>query len=116
MPTLTEGKRTAEFLLSEGEGAISRDVVTIVAGAGALVAGTVLGKITASGKYKAYASGNADGSQTAVGVLYAAAPSSASDQSAVAIVRVAEVAGALLTGSDAAAVTSLKTANVVVRT
>ena len=116
MSTLTEGKRTAEFLLSEGEGAISRDVVTIVAGAGALAAGTVLGKITASGKYKAYASGNSDGSQTAVGVLYAATPSSASDQSAVAVTRMAEVAGALLTGSDATAVTGLKAALVIVRT
>lgn len=34
-----------------------------------LAKGTVLGKITTGGKLKAYASGNADGSQTAVAIL-----------------------------------------------
>lgn len=34
-----------------------------------LAAGTIVGKVTATGLYKAYASGNADGSQIPVGVL-----------------------------------------------
>lgn len=36
---------------------------------GTYAAGTVLGQVTASGKFKAYATGNADGSETARGLL-----------------------------------------------
>ncbi len=42
---------------------------TIASGAGVLTRGTVLGKVTASGKYIAYTSGAADGSQNPVAVL-----------------------------------------------
>lgn len=40
---IEEGLHTAEFLLSEGNGTISREVVTIAADAGDLVPGTVMG-------------------------------------------------------------------------
>ena len=53
MATKTITPATASFILSEGEGSISRDTVVIVAGQD-LLAGTVLGKITASGKYAAH--------------------------------------------------------------
>jgi hypothetical protein len=43
--------------------------VTIASGAGVLTKGTVLGKITASGKYKAYNDANSDGTQTAKLIL-----------------------------------------------
>lgn len=43
--------------------------VTIVAGAGALKRGTVLGKVSASGKYATADSSKADGSQTGCAVL-----------------------------------------------
>ena len=47
--TILESKpRTAEFLLSEGNGEISREVITINASAGKLAAGTVLAKITSA--------------------------------------------------------------------
>ena len=46
------------------------DDVLIVTGAVTYVAGTVLGRITASGKLTAYASGNADGSEVPVAVLH----------------------------------------------
>lgn len=42
---------------------------TIVAAAGNLAAGTVLGRITASGKYTAYSDGATNGSEVAVGIL-----------------------------------------------
>lgn len=42
----TMGARAYEFLLSEAPGSLSREAVTIASGAGALVAGTVLGRIT----------------------------------------------------------------------
>lgn len=102
MTTFTEGKHTGEFLLSEGNGTISREQVTIAAAASAMVAGTVLGKITASGKYVAYDEGGTDdGRRVAAGILYAAVPDSAADQSAVIIARNAEVMSSMLTGIDA---------------
>lgn len=112
---LNEGKHTAEFLLSEGNGTISRDQVTIAAAAGAMDAGTVLGKITASGKYAAYDNGASDGTEVAAGVLYAKAPDMAADQKAVAIVRNAELLGAALTGNDANGVADLKALGLIVR-
>lgn len=115
MPTLTEGRHTAEFLLSEANGYRSREVVTIAAAAAALSAGTVLGKITASGKYVAYSDAASDGSQAAAAVLYANVPDSASDQSAVVIIRDAEVKGTSLTGSDANGVADLKALGILVR-
>lgn len=106
---------TGEFLLSEANGARSREEVAIAAAAGALKAGTVLGKITASGKYAAYNNGASDGTEVAAGVLYAAAPDLTADQSAVLIARDAEVDGALLTGLDANGTADLKALGVIVR-
>lgn len=112
---LTEGKHTGEFLLSEGEGQISRDKVTIVANSGDLVPGTVLGVITASGKYAPYVDAHADGTQAAKAVLYAHVPASAADQPAVVIARYAEVMGSMLTGSDANGVADLAGVGIIVR-
>lgn len=208
MTVFNEGKHTGEFLLSEGNGSISRETVTISSAAAALVPGTVLGKITlgavtsaavagntgngtmgtvtlslgakpgvykltivepasnagafvvedpdgiiigngdvasafsagglaftladgatdfasgdqfnitvaaGSGKYVAYDSAATNGAAVAAGVLYAAAPDSASDQKAVAIVRMAEVIEAELTGIDAAAKAQLAALNIICR-
>jgi hypothetical protein len=115
MTVLTEGKHTAEFILSEGNGSISREEVTIAAAAGALAAGTVVGKITASGKYVAYSNAAADGSEVAAGVLYRAVPDAAADQGAVIIARSAEVVGAELTGLDAAGTADLAALGIIVR-
>jgi hypothetical protein len=90
MATMTEARRTGEFIISEANGTISRDEVTIVSGQN-LAVGTVVGKITASGKYTAYDDDNADGSQTAAGILYAAVDATAGDKKGVIIARHAEV-------------------------
>ena len=66
MTILTEGVHAGEFLLAEANGHISRETVVVQSGEN-LVAGTVLGKITANGKYIAYSDGNADGSEVALG-------------------------------------------------
>lgn len=58
MTTLNEGKHTGEFLLSEGNGTISREQVTIAAAAAAMDAGTVVGKITVGAATAAAVSGN----------------------------------------------------------
>lgn len=64
MTILTEGKRTAEFIVSEANGYRSREEVTVDATGGALSAGAVLGKVTTAG-----AASVADGSNTGDGVL-----------------------------------------------
>lgn len=112
---LTESSHAGEFLISEGNGSISRDEVVIAAAAGALAAGTVLGKITASGKYVAYDNGASDGSQAAAGILYAAVPDLAADQPATAITRHAEVMSSELTGIDAPGIADLAALQIIVR-
>jgi len=114
MATLTQGKWTGEFLLSD-EGTYSRDQVTIAAASPAMVPGTVMGKITASGKWAPYNNANADGTQTAAGILLYAVPDSASDQKAVVITRLAEVAQTELTGYDAPAGVELTAIGIIVR-
>jgi hypothetical protein len=61
-----------------------------------LQAGAVLGKVTASGKYKVLAPAAVDGSEAAAGILYDAVDASSADSEAVAIVRLAEVNAAEL--------------------
>ena len=100
MATLNEGKHTGEFILSEADEMYSRDEVTIAAAAGAMVPGTLVGKITASGKYKEYNNSNSDGTEVAAGILYRAVPDLGSDQKAVVITRHCEVIASELTGLD----------------
>jgi hypothetical protein len=71
MSTKTEGQHTGEFLVSESPGKISRDQVTVtVAAATTLAPGTVLARLSATGKYVPYDNSGSDGSETAYGVLY----------------------------------------------
>lgn len=57
MTELTEGQHKAEFLVSEAEGTISREIVTVASGQN-LKAGHVLGKITVGTATGVAASGN----------------------------------------------------------
>jgi hypothetical protein len=50
MAELSEGRYAGEFVVSEGNGSISRESITVLSGQN-LGAAAVLGKITASGKY-----------------------------------------------------------------
>ena len=101
MTTFTEGNYTAEFVLSEANGKRSRETVTVASG-NTLVAGQVLGKVTASGKYADYDADAVDGTETAVAVLYADCDASAADAEAVALVRDAEVYADKLVYTDKA--------------
>jgi hypothetical protein len=70
MTTLTEKNYVADLVKREPEQLISRKLVTLAAGSGVLARGTVLGTITASGKFKPYDPTAVDGSQlTAAGDL-----------------------------------------------
>jgi hypothetical protein len=93
---LNEPLRTAEFLVSEANGSQSREV-GVMQGGVAVPAGTVLGKITATGVFVPLAPAAADGTQNAAGVLY---QSVAATELAVArtyIARWAEVNGNVIT-------------------
>jgi hypothetical protein len=81
MTTLTQGFEQLEFLLSEAKGTRSRDAVTVtIAGAVALPSGTVMGKVTATGKYVKYdEAGTDDGRRVAAGVLGYALPGTNGD-------------------------------------
>lgn len=116
MAILTEGLHRAEFLLSEGDDPIIYEEVTFAAVASTpLKPGTVVGIVTASGNYKAYASGASDGSQNAVGVTLDWVPVNASTQKGVIVTRLAEVNGSLLTGLDATSKAALAARNVIAR-
>lgn len=70
--------------------------VTIASGAGVLPRGTVLGKVTASGKYLKSASGASDGSQTPDRILLEPVDATAADVVAPTLLS-GEVNGAALT-------------------
>lgn len=110
----TQGLLTGEFLLSEGAGRISREKITVAAGE-ALPPGQLLGTLNASGKYVPYDNAADTGAQIASAVLYAGLPASTVDRPGVAIVRLAEVAEALITGLDADARADLAAKFVIVR-
>ena len=72
MENATMQTRNLAFLLSEAAGRRSRSIVTIANGAGKLAAGTVLGKVTATGEYvpaPAAEVGGKEGAETATAIL-----------------------------------------------
>lgn len=110
----TESMHAGEFLLSEGAGNISREAINVAAGP-ALEPGQILGLVTASGEFSPYKATAEDGTENAVAILYG--PLSESDvvRRGRAIVRLAEVSEAHLTGLDPAAEKALNNQHVIVR-
>ncbi|TWG90330.1 bacteriophage lambda head decoration protein D [Mesorhizobium sp. J18] len=105
MAQLNENRGTANFLVSEANGMYrSREEGTVAAGtAPGLLAGTILGKLTAGGNYVQYNPAGADGSQTIAGILFEAAVGTVKR---TIVVRDCEVNGAHLiyqAGADDAA-------------
>lgn len=123
MAYLYEGVRNAAFIISEANNTRSREQIILATAAGNnLSSGTVLGKITASGKYTALTPGATDGSQTAIAVLYWNTDASAADQRTVGIVRDAEVDYEMLIwpagitdAQKTSAINALATASLIVR-
>ena len=92
MPTVfTEGKRDTEGVLSEANGQRSRENIVIASGAGVVAPMTVLGKITASGKYIVSENTAVDGSEVAVAVNLYRVDATSADASVAAIIRDAEI-------------------------
>ena len=97
MTTFTEGFRPGEALLTEGNGQISREAVTVASGSGVIAPGSVLGKFTTganAGKYSLAPNAAADpnvGNQTAVAVALYGCDATSADQKITVIARDAEV-------------------------
>ncbi|MGY2957549.1 hypothetical protein ACVWWT_002781 [Pseudomonas sp. TE6349] len=109
-----EPVHAGEFLLSEGPGKISREAINVAAGS-ALVAGQLLGLVTASGEFTAYNPAAQDGSEKAVCILYASLGESDITRRGRAVVRLAEVHETLLTGVDADAEQALAAHFIILR-
>lgn len=117
MTAKIEGVHSAELLLSEGNGQISREEVTISSGAGVIRPGTLL---TAANAPVTVGTGGTIG--TAVKIAYGYADATDADAKVAVIARQAEVNGNDLnwpTGADssakAAAAANLATVGIIVR-
>lgn len=87
MVTLTEGRYASDWLKREADSLFSREEAVIASGAGLVVSGTVVGKITASGKYKPVTIAATDGSEDAAGIVMWDVDATSADAPAVIIAR-----------------------------
>ena len=109
------GVPNVSFVLHEETSRYSRDVAVVPANTPALAAGTVLGKVTASGKLVAYSNSASDGSEVAAAILLYNTPTHTEDQKVTVLTRHAEVNGNQLVGVDAAAIADLTQVGILVR-
>ena len=86
MPVLTEPPSMGDVLKYEVNPNYTREVITLLQGQPYPV-GSVLGKITASGKYKLATSGGSDGAQTATAMLLYAVDATLADAVGIVVVR-----------------------------
>lgn len=84
---ISEGRYASDWLKREADSHFSREEVVIASGAGVVQTGTVLGKITASGKYTPVTVAASDGSQNAAGILLETVDATSADAPAVIIAR-----------------------------
>ena len=92
MPIVTEvAKRALQFLLSESNFHRTRDNIVVASGAGKLAAGTVLGKVAATGKYVPSPATGAGGSQVGSAILGYPVDATSADAAVMAVTRDCEV-------------------------
>ncbi|GGF56662.1 hypothetical protein GCM10007301_15440 [Azorhizobium oxalatiphilum] len=96
--TLTQdlAVRTANYIISEANGYLSRDQVLVASGAGVVKPATVLAKVTASGKFVPLAPAATDGSQNAAAILYEGCDATSVDVRRTVSSRATEVQAAVL--------------------
>ncbi|VVO83593.1 hypothetical protein PS887_01937 [Pseudomonas fluorescens] len=109
-----ESMHAGEFLLSEGAGNISREAINVAAGP-ALEPGQILGLVTTTSEFAPYQPTAEDGTENAVAILYGPLGESDVARRGRAVVRLAEVSEAHLTGLDPAAEKALAAHFVIVR-
>ena len=101
---ILEGKHRGEYLVSEANGSQSRETVTFAQGAAKVSACTVMGLVTATGKYVPLVPGAGDGSQNAAGISYGNVDVTTGDKPGVITARNTEVnASDLVWGTATAA-------------
>ncbi len=110
----TESMHAGEFLLSEGAGNISREAINVAAGP-ALEPGQILGLVTLSGEFAPYNPLAEDGTENAIAILYGPLGESDVPRRGRAVVRLAEVSEAHLSGLDPAAEKALAAHFLIVR-
>ena len=86
MNALTQPATMGDVLKYEVNPNYTREIVPLLAGTNYPV-GSVLGKITASGKYKLATSGGSDGAQTSAAVLLYAVDATLGDAIGIVVVR-----------------------------
>jgi len=86
MTVLTQPPGLGDILKYELNPNYTRETVTLLVGT-AYPVGAVLGRITASGKYKLATSGGTDGAQTAAAMLLYAVDASGADGTGIVIAR-----------------------------
>ena len=93
------GVRQSDWLVFEecGLTRYSRENIVVVSGSGPLPTGTVLGKITASGKYGVYDNAGAGGVEVAAAILAEPVDATDGDVKGAAVVRYAKIAPGGLT-------------------
>ena len=84
---ISEGRYASDWLKREADSHFSREEVVIVSGAGIVQTGTVVGKITATGKYKPVTVAAEDGSEDPAGILLETVDATSADKTAVIIAR-----------------------------
>ncbi|WP_066017712.1 head decoration protein [Endozoicomonas atrinae] len=99
MPVMTEPVHTGEFIVSEGNNSISRELVELSPDL-ILLPGTVLGKNTATSVYGPLDPAADTGMQMAAGVVWDHVSTDATGGEAVIIARLAEVHQDLLVWPD----------------
>lgn len=80
-------KTDADVVKSEVRNRASRDEVTLASGSGLVACGTVLGKVTATGKFKPLAPAANDGTQNAAAIILQDADATAADVRVVILAR-----------------------------
>lgn len=110
------------FLISEGNGDISREAVTLARHSLTFRSGEVLGRVTVSRKYTHLDPGAEDGSETAAGILYRDVDAREADAEGAAIARLATVTAAhlvwpdgIVTDDKAAALAALAARHIIAR-
>ncbi len=116
-------KTDSDVVKTEGPNRLSRDEATIASGAGVITTGTVLGRVTASGKYKPLAPAAVDGTEVASRISLQRADATSADAArTVVLARHAEVVAQALAWpagitdvQKTAALTQLETVGIVAR-
>lgn len=100
MVTVNESRHAGEHIVSEAHGTRSREQGVLASGEN-LVAGAVVGRITANGNFVAVSPGASDGSEVAAGILFEAKDASAEASPCLVHVRDCEVDADAITWPDA---------------